>query len=62
MVDNDEAMVYKGFLGHGEKKLLDRVANDITVKNEVSKVYFSGSVPLNKYLLRNNNVTEELKK
>jgi hypothetical protein len=35
-------------LGHGGKKLLDRVPNEITVKNEVSQAYFNGPLPLSK--------------
>jgi hypothetical protein len=41
-------MAHCGLLGHGGKKLLDRVPNDIKAKNEVSKAYFNGPLPLSK--------------
>ena len=39
-------MAHCRLLGHGGKKLLDRVPYDMMVKNEVSKTYFSGPLRL----------------
>jgi hypothetical protein len=40
-------MAHKGLLGYGVKFTVQSTSN-ITVKNEVSKAYFSGPLPLNK--------------